>query len=168
MTDTPTETAAPEPEAPPERGPRAVKTAGAWKQANTHPDVTLPSGAVVTIKLPNILKMVSAGEIPNPLIPVAIKSTEGQEVTEQVIRDSWDFTKFLVPLMMVEPTIVESDVEDLPIEDVTMLVGLANRSNDLDAIGQHIGGLDTVQRFREFRGILGVDEILERAQAGGS
>jgi hypothetical protein len=62
--------------------------------------------------------------------------------------------------MLVTPKITEDDIDDLPIEDVEMLAGFAMRTNDIDAIGHHLGGLETHRRFRELRGLLTIDEVV--------
>ena len=38
---------------------------------------------------------------------------------------------------------------------------------DLDAIGHHLGGLETHRRFRELRGLITLDEAFSDIEGGG-
>jgi hypothetical protein len=140
-------------------------SASAWKKATVHEGVTLPSGSVVDISVPNLVTMISSGELPNPLIDEAMKAQgggpeESKELSVETLKDTWSFIRYIVPKMLVHPTISEQDVDDLPVEDVEMLAGFATRRNDIDAVGHHLGGLETHRRFRELRGLLTLDEAL--------
>lgn len=144
--------------------PKASSAAG-WKKARVHEGVTLPSGVVVDITVPNLVTLISSGELPNPLIDAAMKAQGGDpeaggKLSVETLKDTWDFIKFIVPKMLVKPTITADDVDDLPVEDVEMLAGFATRRNDIDAVGHHLGGLETHRRFRELRGLLTLDEAL--------
>lgn len=124
----------------------------AWKGAKRH-TITLPTGTVVDIVLPNLPKMLQAGDVPNSLIRVALDQAQGAPVSEETIREQFDFYKFLVAATVVEPNLSPSDVEDLPFEDIEMLVAIASRNRDFDAVGHHIGGLEKQSDFRRFRGL---------------
>jgi hypothetical protein len=124
-----------------------------WKAAKLHKNVTLPSGTKVDIILPNLPKMLQTGEVPNPLVQAAVDAQQGQRVTEETIREQFDFYKFLVAQTVKNPALHEDDVADLPFEDIEMLVELASRNRDLDAVGHHLSGLETVGAFRTFRGL---------------
>jgi hypothetical protein len=65
-----------------------------------------------------------------------------------------------VILTVVEPKITIDDVPELPYEDIEMLAELATRQRDLDAVGNHIGGLHEVEAFRTFRGLGAADSPL--------
>jgi hypothetical protein len=135
-----------------------VKTTKAsWKKAAVHEGVTLPSGTIVSIKLPNLALMIKTGQLPNTLIDAAVKqqntNSESLEVTREMIEDQWEFYSFLVVHTVVEPAITEDEIADLPVEDVEMLVELATRQRDMDAVYNHIGGLDKLDSFRKFRGL---------------
>jgi hypothetical protein len=60
-----------------------------------------------------------------------------------------------------EPVITEEDVHDLPFEDVELLVEIATRQRDLDAVGNHVGGLHTNKQWRQFRGLTHLDQDVE-------
>jgi hypothetical protein len=147
-------------------------SASAWKKAKVHEGITLPSGAVVDITIPNLATLISSGTLPTPLVDAAMR-LEGapddgdgkRKVTPEVLKETWDFIEYIVPLMVVKPSITSDDLEDLPVEDVEMLASFATRSNDIDAIGHHIGGLETHRRFRELRGLITLDEVVS---GGGS
>lgn len=139
--------------APEKTAPRKATTA-AWKKRAVHEGVTLLSGVQVSIKLPNIPRLVEAGQIPNDLIEVAVKVAQGQRTdSEALMKQEAAFTRKLVSLVLVEPQVEESEVDDLPYEDAVMLVEIATRQRDLDALGHHIGGLHTQSDFRSFRAL---------------
>lgn len=136
------------------------RTADQWKKKRIHAGVTLPSGFQVDIALPNLAAMLKAGVVPNPLIDSAIKHAEAQRVTADMLKETWDFTRWIVPKMVVNPEITEEDIDELPIEDVEMLAGFASRTNDIDAVGHHLGGLETYKSFRDLRGLTSIEEAL--------
>jgi hypothetical protein len=137
----------------------AKKTKTQWKSQKVHKDVVLPSGAKVDIRLPNLAKLATAGQIPNALLAVAIKPQKGNqptEINEEVLKENWEFTKYIVPWMVVEPAITPEDLEG---EDSVP---------DMDAAHQHIGGLQTYQSFRDARGIFTSDPDLLGDEGGES
>lgn len=144
--------------ATPDTAPKPLSKA-AWKKSKTH-TVTLPSGAVATIELPNLAALIKAGNIPNNLIDDALKQRKASEVTQETLLSTWEFTKLIVPVTVIDPKLDPDDVDDLPIEDVEMLVGFATRNNDIDAVGHQLGGLETQKSFRKHRGLIGLDEVL--------
>lgn len=131
-----------------------------WKQANVHKGVTLPSGVIVEISIPSLPRMIKAGQVPNHLIDVAIEQGSADKITKEVLEQTWDFTKFIVPQMIVSPKITEEDVEDLPALDLEMLISFASRTTDVDAVGHQLGGLETQDSFRNLRGFFSSDEAL--------
>lgn len=130
-----------------------------WKRRVNRPNVTLPSGAVVTIKLPNIAQLIKSGTLPNDLIEAAIEVRSADKITRQMLEESWNYTEFIVPLTVADPAIEAEDVKDLPPDDLEMLVGFAGRQIDTDAIGHHISGLEANAAWRKFRGRQSFDEI---------
>jgi len=131
---------------------------------NAQHDVVLPSGTTIKIKLPNLPQMIKSGTVPNELVEVAIKSAsnDNQDPTADDIKAVADFHTFLVVHTVVEPEITEADVPQLPSEDTEMIVEFATRQRDLDAVGNHIGGLDKLEDYRKFR-----DRALGRAAGLG-
>lgn len=152
---------APAPEVTP-----AVATADAWKVAAGHP-VMLPSGITVRIKVLNLVAMAKTGTLPNELIKLAIPEVAGNEPepmdeteAKSALVKLANFQSWVVAESVVEPTITESDVPALPTEDSEMIVAIATRQRDIDAVGKHIGGLDTNDDWRRFRGLTTGDEDL--------
>lgn len=140
--------------------------ASAWKRRTVHENVTLPSGMVVSLKLPNLSHLLKAGEIPNPLVDAAITfAREKPEVSRELIEQEGEFLEWLVPTMLVDPEVTSEDVKDLPPEDLQLLGAFAARAADQDAVGAHLGGLHTNREWRRFRGQLTVDEIAEDLRA---
>lgn len=145
-----------------ERGPQKVTSAAALKKRAIHEGVTLPSGAIVDIRLPNLQQMIAAGAVPNDLVDSAIQAAKQPDRTPTVedIKNDWSFTRFIVPKALVKPKIEEADVEELDAFDLDLLLALIARRTDIDAVGHQLGGLDTQQSFRDHRGILSVDEVV--------
>lgn len=150
-----------------ERGPQIVKTADALKKRAIHEGVVLPSGAIVTLKIPNLSLMIKKGIIPNDLVDAALEQEpvagEDRKVTKEMILENWSYTEFIVPHMLIDPKIEAEDVEDLDVLDIELLVNIAARRTDTDAIGRQLGGLDTQESFRRFR-----EESSLRALLGGA
>lgn len=127
----------------------------AWKAAKRHKAI-LPSGFEVEIELPNLAQMVKTGQIPNNLIDAAVRVATGDvpdKVTPELLAEQAEFYNKLVVLAVKDPEITEEDVEDLPYEDLEMIVEIATRQRDMDAAYRHLGGLEKVESFRAFRGI---------------
>lgn len=129
-------------------------TVAAWKKAKRH-TVTLPSGVSVEIELPNIQFLLKTGQIPNSLVQIVTKAATDSSfrVTPEMLAEQWDYTSFLVAKTVVEPSVTPEEVAELPSEDVEMIVDLALRNRDLDALGHHLAGLETQESFRRFRGL---------------
>lgn len=162
---TPTETQEKPAETPAEAvvtkpGPRP-KTAADYKKLAVH-EVTLPSGAVVEIKLPSLPQMVKSGTIPNDLVDQAIQHEKAEELTRDILKETWAYTCFIVPHVLVTPEVTSEDVDNLvvPAEDTEMLVNFAARRTDIDAVGHQLGGLETQKSFRELRGLTSLAEAL--------
>ncbi len=124
----------------------------AWKKAKRHP-VTLPSGFEVEIEIPNLPLLVKTGHFPNDLVDAAIGAIQRQEITKELVDQQSDFYHKLVALTVKSPEITEEDVVELPYEDIELLVELATRNRDVDALGRHIAGLHTSREWRKFRGL---------------
>lgn len=137
-------------------------TKTSWKKAAVH-EITLPSGTVISIKLPNLSLMLKTGQIPNSLIDAAVETQNvgATQITREMIESQWDFSAFLVANTVVEPQLTEEEVAEIPAEDVEMIVEFATRQRDIDAAYHHIGGLDKLDAFRQFRGIASSLEDLE-------
>lgn len=137
------------------------KTKTAWKKRRVHENVTLPSGQAVDLTIPNLQKMLKGNTIPNELVDAAIKSDSARKVTRELLTDTWDFQRWLLPQMVVKPEgITSEDVDELPVQDIEMLVSFASRNTDMDAVGHQLGGLETQNSFRDFRGLITTDEAL--------
>jgi hypothetical protein len=154
-------------EAPPISATAKPVTKSAWKKAAIH-TVTLPSSAVVKIKLPDLAGLIEAGNIPSHLTAAALstlKQVNAGEETETSIDDiikEREFTDVLVQYTVVEPKLDADDLDEIPVEDKTMIVEFAVRVRDLDAEWNHIGGLDKIsERFRQVRGLASLDEAVE-------
>jgi hypothetical protein len=132
--------------------PKAVSLAAWKKQAEHHP--TLPSGATVGIRIPDLPRLIETGVIPNHLTDAALSVAAGgsdDAPTRELIVQQREFTDLLVLQTVVEPKLSEADLESIPYEDKEMIVQIATRQRDLDALGEHLAGLTTSEKFRRFR-----------------
>jgi len=123
-----------------------------WKKSKRH-EVVLPSGFMVEIEIPNLPQLVKTGHFSNDLMEAAIGVISKQEITRDLIDKQADFYTKLVALTVKSPEITEEEVSELPFEDVEMLVELATRNRDIDALYRHIGGLHRSATWRNFRGL---------------
>lgn len=131
-----------------------------WKKAKQH-TVTLPSGSTVTIRIPNLAVLAKAGTIPNDLLKYAIPELRGEvpdkpseEEVKKNISDLADFQAWCVSYALVDPELSADDVhETVPVPDIELIVQIALRQTDMDAVGHQIGGLETQEEFRRFRGL---------------
>ncbi len=131
----------------------AKRSKAAWKKAKRH-DVTLPSGFEVEVEIPNLPQMVKTGQIPNDLLDAALGAIKQQQITPDLIKEQADFFNLLVTTMVKDPVITVEELEndEIPYEDVELLVEIGTRQRDLDALGRHISGLHKVEEWRKFRG----------------
>lgn len=137
----------------------------AWKKAGVH-TVTLPSGAVVDIRIPNLAQMAQAGELDNDLLQYAVPNLPtdaDEEPTPEQKKENLtklaNFHQWLVSKTLVSPALSPDEVkETVPTPDLEVLVELASRRRDMDVVGHHIGGLEVSAEFRKFRGIESGDE----------
>lgn len=143
----------------------------AWKKAGVH-TVTLPSGAVVDIRIPNLPQMAKNGELDNELLQYAVPNPDAEgdapeELTPEKKKENLtklaDFHAWLVSTTLVDPKLAPEEVSDtVPTPDLEVLVELASRRRDMDVVGHHIGGLEVSAEFRKFRGIdSGESDILD-------
>lgn len=134
-----------------------------WKKATVH-TVRLPSGMYVGMKVPDLAGLIEAGVIPQNLLDAALAVT-GDDAEKKPDRDfivkEKEFTDALVIASVVTPKITPADVDEIPFPDKVMLMEIATRQRDLDAEGNHIGGLDKSDKFRKFRGLDQFDTTLE-------
>lgn len=127
-----------------------VSTAG-WKRAATH-DVVCPSGVTVTIRVPDIPALIEAGTIPQHLLDTAIGVATGDtKPNVEMLKQQREYTDLVTMAAVVEPKLTEADLADIPFEDKDFIVAIATRQRDLDALGNHIAGLEKSEKWRRFR-----------------
>lgn len=112
--------------------------------------ITLPSGAVVKIQIPNMPALIKAGRISNDLITLAaeLEASTAPPTVEQ-LEEQAAFVKTIISLTLVEPEVTEAEVDELPVEDQSMIVEFAMRQRVFDAVYHTLGGLETIQSFRD-------------------
>lgn len=143
--------------------PAAKSGVSAWKAKRAH-TVTLPSGFEVEIVIPNLPQLVKTGQLPNDLVSKALGLVQAGKLTAEAIAEQADFYSQLVQRTVKTPALAHDDIvgdDPIPFEDVEMIVEFATRQRDVDAIGNHLGGLHTVKEWRQFRGYATGDEDVE-------
>lgn len=146
-----------------EQDTQTVASLSGWKKAAKHV-VTCPSGTVIGIRIPDLPAMIEAGEIPQHLLDAALGVAGGGEDAKpsiDLIKQQREFTDKLVLLTVVEPKLSDADVREVPYEDKEFIVSVATRQRDLDALGDHIGGLTKSEKFRRFRRLGEFDKDVE-------
>jgi hypothetical protein len=140
---------------------RPVVSGEDWAAAKRH-YVVLPSGVTVGIEIPDLPELIAGGKLPNELIDIAVQVAQGNAaaVTRDAIEGQPEFYRHIVKLTVKEPKVSDTLYEKLPFEDKEMIVEIATRQRDLDALYQHIGGLHTSKRWATFRGLDDSDEAL--------
>jgi len=140
---------------------KKVSKAG-WKNSRRH-TVTLPSSSEVDLEIPNLPQLIKTGQIPNNLVDAALgaaQSQQGKAPTREQIGQQAEFNDHLVAITVKDPEITADDVADLPYEDVEMIVEIAMRQRDVDAIYHQLGGLHKSEEWRSFRGVgLGAEDL---------
>lgn len=139
---------------------KATKTG--WKKAAVH-TICLPSNVYVDIRIPDLPALIEAGEIPQNLLDTAIQVATGTEVkpSKELLIQQRQFTDRLVQLSVVDPKLTDEDLPDIPFEDKEMIVAIATRERDFDALGHQLAGLHKSEDFRKFRGLDRLDTGVE-------
>jgi hypothetical protein len=150
------------------RSSRKTTAKSSWLKSGLH-TITLHSGAVVKIRYPNLALMIRLGLVPTQLRTVAMKVAKGEinmvggGIGEDMPDDKSDeafeelgklveLLDMLVMQMVAEPELTQEDVDQMPAEDRDMLLAIANRERDVDAVGRRLGvePLDRWDTFRHF------------------
>jgi hypothetical protein len=135
--------------------PQKSSSVSRWKQLGKPQPITLPSGTVVKIKVPDLAEMLRAGEVPNELVAVAAEARDDIAPSGfdlERVKEATDFMRFLVSATVVEPKISPEDVPELPVLDRDVILEFALRQRDTDAVGHQLYGLELLADWRRFRG----------------
>jgi len=141
---------------------KLVGSKTAWKKAGVHTGVVLPSGFVISVKIPNLPALAESGSIPNELVDlaVAMQGDDPPPVDSDALTKLSELQSFLVSKTVVEPAITPDEVSDLPAEDLQFIIEIAYRQRDVDALGNQISGLDKLAKYATFRDVSYGDEAL--------
>jgi hypothetical protein len=136
-------------------------TAAQWAGPKAEHEIVLPSGACVLIRIPDLPALIETGEIPQNLLDAALGVARKPDSvpTKELIVQQREFTDKLVELTVLDPKVTPEMLDHktgIPYEDKEMIVEIATRQRDLDAEGNHIGGLDKSSKWRTFRGLGGL------------
>ena len=104
---------------PREDEPKAPTSASEWRR--DEPELhTLPSGNTALLTRPRTLDMIRKGEIPNPLLEVAIDAASGGRPADPAA--AIDFLDFMVSRAFLEPKVAlddEAGPGELSVEDLS-------------------------------------------------
>lgn len=124
----------------------------AWKARATHANVVLPSGAIVSIKIPDMSALIEAGEIPNELVDLVSAAAEsGSTPQPDDIARLREVQEKVIAATVTDPKLTIEDVRDIPEEDKGFLQEIAFRQRDVDMIGRSIAGLEAIEKYATFR-----------------
>lgn len=132
-----------------------------WKKHSLM-QVTLPSGAQVTVRAVTLDELFAEGAVPEDLVHVALlnmqpgglvrKMAEHEAANEpdkrdKLSRDNLTLRDRLVLRAVVQPKLTEADLGDLDVYDKAMIAQLAQRLRVEDAAGRRVGA-DALDTFR--------------------
>lgn len=143
-----------------------------WNELGVH-EITLPSGAVVKVRIPDLSLLIAGDAVPESLRGIALEQLMGAVVAMKLdagenvdqpkvsldrekIGQLADLHFFLISAMLVEPEITVDQLVSPntrpPNPDLEMLAELALRERDTDARGVVLGvmPLQRLERFRHF------------------
>lgn len=136
-----------------------------WEKQGVH-TITTHSGAVVEIRLPDIVQLIESGVIPQHLLETATRVANAAqtgnvpEVSLEQLMQQRDFVNAVTVAALVTPKVTDETVNKVPIEDRELITQIATRARDRDAVGDHIGGLHESEKWRRFRQVGEFDPAL--------
>lgn len=136
-----------------------------WEKKGVH-TITTHSGAVVEIRLPDIVELIESGVIPQHLLETATRVANAAqtgnvpEVSLEQLMQQRDFVNAVTVASLVTPKVTNETVNKVPIEDRELITQIATRARDRDAVGDHIGGLHESEKWRRFRQVGEFDPTL--------
>lgn len=147
---------------------RKAVTKSAWLKSGVH-TITTYTGHTIRIKYPNLALMMRVGLVPTHLRAIAVKFARGEvnlaspalptgeDQPEPAADEAYDELVLMVELldlivmeMVVEPKLTQEDVDEMPGEDRDLLLAIANRERDVDAVGRRLG-VELLSRWDTFR-----------------
>lgn len=155
-----------------------LTTKEAWAARGVH-EVTLYSGARVKIRIPDLARLLKHDLLPEGLRGVALRQAFGQlemgggsspDVPPPTDADRYKTAKELAELMdwllldmLVDPVLEREDLDGIPSEDKDLLVSLAQRERDTDALGVRVG-VEPLSRWDAWRSAHGCDDDCPECQ----
>jgi hypothetical protein len=143
-----------------------VTTFEGWSKLGVH-RVTLPSGAVVKIRIPDLSMLLANDAVPEELRTAAIEeinnayraasaSASGAEyampeISVERMRDLAGLNRYLVSESLVDPPLSDEQLASgqIPDEDILMLSQFASRERVYDAKGVKLG-IEPIDRYQEW------------------
>jgi hypothetical protein len=152
-------------------------SAGSWKKRGGPHQITLPSGQRVLARVLGLSSLARLDGLPDDLVDAVvlhvvnaergglpavigaeIANANGDEkAQEQAAKHIAEFgrlTKYLVAEALVEPKLTVDDLDDVPEEDLEMLMRIVTGRQSFDAVGVRIGvePLDAWETWRSKHG----------------
>lgn len=153
-----------------------------WRARARH-HVELPSGQRVVMRTVTLDELASAEGVPDDLVRVALAeiatdtgaagmvadklrldTQEGLAEARKITDDLAELTRRLVVTAVIEPTLTDDTVRDVPPADLAMVAGIATRRVQFDAAGRRVG-VEPLDTFATFRREHGCDEDCPHCQA---
>ena len=153
---------------------RDVTPADVWRQRAVH-TITVPSGAVLKIRIPGIAGLLESGSLPTHLVGLAlldISHPQGaaaglKEMIDNVVDDDSrdkllgevtklvEYERRLAVSAILEPHITYEEATEFPEDDLAMVAQIVQRMRAYDAEGVRIGvaPLDRFATFHQEHGL---------------
>lgn len=141
-----------------------VTTKARWLKKGHH-TITLYSAETIEIAIPNLAMLIRIGLVPLRLRAMAMRAARGEEMlppakdekSEDVSDEEWgelqkmvELLDFLIMQMVLNPKLSQEDVDAIPTEDRELLIAIAQRERDTDAVGRRLG-VEPLYRWETFR-----------------
>lgn len=134
-----------------------------WKKLSVH-KVTLATGAVVRMRIPNLALLMKNDAVPEQLRGVALKELSGltkpevndageiklPELTEADVNSLYELYEWIVCEALIDPVLTPEELGDYPQEDLELITQIATRERTTDAAGVRLG-VDPVSRWEVWR-----------------
>ncbi len=102
----------------------SITTLKQWTELSNKTDtIELPSGAIVKVKMLNLLEEASAGHISLTLVNDTMDTAKNlsaaklNNIKEEELKNMMELVNRMIVLAVVEPKVTESNVKSIPIND---------------------------------------------------
>lgn len=156
---------------------RAATSVADWKRRAIHA-ITLPSGAEVKVRIPDLVLLTKGNAVPQNLRAAALvemtKQLTGRmpdlggeddsPIDEELLSQIANLQEWLVLEAVVEPALSADDLAEIPTEDKAMITAISGRERATDARGVRLG-VDPLAGWATFRLRHGLERCPEDCSA---